>query len=741
MGVFTAALVFIFISSNAPSVKAQETDSDEFTLEEITVTAQKRVENQQKVAITMDVISSETIKELGKTDLDDILDGVASAIVQKAADGLRVSLRGISDYSSSNNGQSMAAPTVAVNTDGVYSNRKDNGSSLFDIERVEVLYGPQSTMYSSNSPGGIVNVVTASPKIDKYEVSGSIEVGNYNLLHTEAAVNVPVGDKVALRTSLSTSKHDGYLSNGGDDENTKSGRFKALYQASDKLSFTGTAELSKDKSAGVGSGVEVFIHQDDKYYADGTTLLKDPWTGSGTLSSSNDKTSRKFSGNMALDTDFGSISLITSYSTRTGDNVSQDQGSTMYQTQIGREKNAELRMTSPSDFFFKWIAGATYYKSKDLQNRSSAAYINTGDGEFSFRTNLENSKALYGNVTYPVMDALRLTGGVRFSWDEMTTQNVEYKWDGDLNAYDLKDQDPTQNTNSGTPDYKIGFEYDLAENAMLYGDFSTSYRVQGMNSSTDPEELKAYTAGAKSRLLENKLQLNGAAYYYDYTNYFVNYRKTVWIEDLDGDNEMDRSAPDSTSASETSEDSGAEGIGGDGYMYGFDVSANALITANDFVNLSVSYLHSEWTDLYIVWEYSTELELVNGVATEVTVPDSDYKGKSMSNTPEWTINLGYTHNFNLWNGGVLKVGASGKYQSNYRLSWNDDEYPENYQESFFTENANVSYNHSNGMWTLSAYVKNISNYAEKRMYMNAGGNGNLTIGNPRTYGAVLSVKF
>jgi iron complex outermembrane recepter protein len=230
---FNAFLVLIvglmFVFGDAFFVCAQETKSEEFTLEEITVTAQKRAENQQKVAISMEVISSADIKELGKTNLDEILTNVSSAIVQKAADGYRISLRGISDDSSASFGQSMATPTVAINTDGVYSNRKDTGSSLYDVERVEVLYGPQSTMYSSASPGGIVNVVTASPKLDRYEVSGSIESGSYSLLNLQGALNVPVAEQVALRASVQSSKRDGYLTGGGDNENSKSARLRALY--------------------------------------------------------------------------------------------------------------------------------------------------------------------------------------------------------------------------------------------------------------------------------------------------------------------------------------------------------------------------------------------------------------------------------------------------------------------------------------------------------------------------------
>ncbi|MBN1628073.1 MAG: TonB-dependent receptor, partial [Deltaproteobacteria bacterium] len=747
---------FIVAIGDTVSLFAQEESAtEEFTLEEITVTAQKREENQQKVAIAMEVITAEEMKELGRNDINEILMNVSSAIVQKASDGLRVSIRGISDDSSSFYGQSMAAPTVAINTDGVYSNRKDTGGGLYDLERVEVLYGPQSTMYSSNSPGGIVNVITAQPKTDRFEVSGSIEAGSFNLLNLQGAVNIPLAERFAIRTSFSKSKRDGYLDEGGDSEDTKSARLRALFQATEKISITATAEISKDESIGMGGGVKVFIHQDDEYYPDGTELT-DPWTSSGgsDTPSTNDSNSKKFSGNVAWDMGFMTATFVPSYTTGDGERtrvmVFGDSVDVSYSYTDRWEKGAELRMASGPDFPFKWILGGTYYDSEDKQDELSAEYIAYGTGKFSFRTNTQKNRALFANVTVPVVGNLRLTGGYRASWDEMVTDNYERTWNQERQEYEIRDENPSQNTTKGRPDIKVGFEYDLAENSMLYGDYSTSYRVQGMSQSSDPQELKAYTLGAKNRFFGNKLQLNTSAYYYDYSNYNVNYRKTIWVDDIDGDNEMDGGggpggAPPPMSFSggslvpaqadggtPTSETSNAtpEGVTGEGRMLGADLSVSAIITAKDMLNLSVSYIKSEWTDLYFDWTYDYELKLIGGVATQVDLEDTSYNGKPMQNTPPWTINLSYNHNFNLWNGGTLKAGISSRYQTDYRLSWNDDEYPENYQETFHMENANAAYSHPNGMWTLSAYVNNIFNYAEKRMYMNAGGQGQLGIGNP-----------
>jgi iron complex outermembrane recepter protein len=739
LSILSCAVGLIFLLSGSPQVFSQESSSDDFTLEEITVTAQKRAENQQKVAIAMEVISSADIKELGKSNLDEILTNVSSAIVQKAADGYRISLRGISDDSSASFGQSMATPTVAINTDGVYSNRKDTGSSLYDVERVEVLYGPQSTMYSSNSPGGIVNVVTAAPKIDKYEVSASLEGGNYNLIHTEGAVNVPVGSQVALRASISTSKRDGYMTGGGDNEDSKSARLRGLYQPNDKLSFMLTGEYSKNKGSGFGGGVNAFDTQDG-HYQDGTKVTN-PWTARTDESlGANDQTSKKVFLNISWDLgSIGALTIVPSYATRNGNNAMNMMGSVQYGTQKVTEKSAELRMTSAADFFFKWILGLNYYNSSDANNMVSATYVaNNGTiGDYSFRTNTEKAKAVFANVTYPVMDTFRLTGGIRKSWDKMVTENHENK------NGQLFNESPTQDS-GGRPDYKVGFEYDLAANSMLYGDWATSYRVQGMSSSSDPQELQAYSLGAKNRFFNNKLQLNASTYYYKYKNYAANWREQIWIDDNhDGKMPTQGGPPQPGVESEMKEDTGSRNVTGEGQMIGVDLSINALLTAKDQVNLSASYINSEWTSLYFKWQYHTQdiLNADGSVTYGAPHPDVDYSGKPMTNTPPWTINLSYNHNFDLWNGGTLKTGFTVKYQTGYMLSWQDSWRPWNYQESHHMENANVAYNDPSGIWTLSAYVNNIENYAEKRTYMNAGGQGQLDIGDPRTYGAVLSVKF
>jgi iron complex outermembrane recepter protein len=777
--VILASIAILMVAiGNAGLLHAQESTSEEFTLEEITVTAAKRAENQQKVAISMDVISSDEIKELGKNNIDEILSGVSNTIIEKARDGYRIAIRGITDSSQPFHGMSTAQPAVAVNTDGVYSNRKDTVAGLFDIDRVEVLYGPQSTMYSSNSPGGIVNVVTAQPKLSTYSASAVVEAGNYNLQHFEGTVNAPLGDKIALRASLFSLKRDTYVSNSSDKENTKSARLRALFQPSEKFSLTVTGEYSKDKSAGF-SGVKAFANQDDKYYPpddDGVIeKLTDPWTGiRAETHPENEQPSRRITGQINWDTGIGALSMVPSYSTRNGHAIevfpalpgSAVEEMNYYTKQIARERAMETRFTSPSDFFMKWMLGFNWYHGMDSQRRDSADYATTGVGEWSNRGMTQKTYAVYGNVTYPVIDVFRLTAGYRKSWDRTIQhdQGMNGAPPGSgLPPNTLIYQDTyTRYSTSGRPDYKLGFEYDLGANSMLYGDYSTSFRVNAMpggagmaqnvapgyepqegagsTETDDPEILKAYTIGAKNRFFDNKLQLNIAAYYYDYQNYSAgNNMRMIWAYDLNDpvlypDNTLgvaDRNEqymePYSNSA-------------GDGRMIGLDLSSTILITQNDMVNLSVSYINSRWKNLKMVYYYDYTLELVNGEVVTVYDPGADYTGKPMMSTPPWTVNLSYDHSFNLPNGGVIRATVSSKIRSAFRLSWADEDYPLNFQEGYHMEDFQAVYNSPGGRWSVSAFVKNIQNYAEKRMYM-TGMSEILTIGDPRTYGCVLSVKF
>jgi iron complex outermembrane receptor protein len=754
-----STLLIAFLFAGVPYLFAADTDdesSDEFTLEEITVTAQKRSENQQKVAIAMDVISGEELAASGKMDVDDILSTLSNVTINYSEDGMRIGIRGLTNTDSVFNSLTISNPVVAVNTDGAYDRSSSSGQNMFDVERVEVLYGPQSTMYASNSPGGIVNVVTAAPKTDKYSASGSIEFGNFGLFTGQAMVNAPVvSNQLALRLAVQTQKRDSYISGVNQTgEDTKSARLKALYQPNDDLSLTMTGTWSKKASAGFYSnGVIPFDTEDGYWYVSGVKSGKvtDPWTASSDSSASGysgDQISKGITLDFKWDTKFGSLSVVPSYSESNSDNVGEQTYQnpddptaetfdyTQYTAMESEQKGIEARLTSPAEFFFDWILGVNYYKSL------SGQYSTADDDRVASSTTevTDDNKAIFANVTYPITDTFRGVSGIRYS--SASAQSVGGLFSGtETPAYEK-------------PDYKLGVEYDAADNSMLYATYATSYRVNAFRTGIPPETAKTYTIGAKNRFFNNRLQLNGAAYYYNYQNVQVQasglssstgvYEDEVVDSagnpvDLDGDGEITHTLYIESGGPGGYEDPYAQYQYGAFRTIGVDISAELLITSKDRVSLSATYLDSEWTDCKID-AYLKTLDSEGNVVDFWEGDGLDYEGMTRTFSPKWTGTLSYQHNFILGSLGTLTPHMDIMYKSHYVLTFLPSDYPVNYQESYYTIDANMTYSAASNKWSLNAYVKNATDYAAKTMYMQ-GMESTLSISSPRTFGAVLSLKF
>jgi len=266
MYLFTVILGLGFVIGDLPSAFGQ--GNEEFTLEEITVTAQKRLEDSQKVPIALSTLSGDEIAEMGGTTLKDSLNTISSVTIMQVNEGLNVSIRGMDNDGMPGDSAGM----VGITVDGVSSNNFATGySGLYDVSRVEVLSGPQGTLYSRNSGGGVVNMITNDPNTAGFDAMGSLEIGNYNTLNAQAAINAPVNEKSALRLALSTTDRDGYIDNGTDDNDSKSMRLKYLYNFHEDVSAVLTYENVRTSGKGQGrEGVKPFVDEDD---------VENPWTG------------------------------------------------------------------------------------------------------------------------------------------------------------------------------------------------------------------------------------------------------------------------------------------------------------------------------------------------------------------------------------------------------------------------------------------------------------------------------
>lgn len=463
------------------------------------------------------------------------------------------------------------------------------------------------------------------------------------------------------------------------------------------------------------------------------------------------------SGEINWQTLIGNVSAVPSYS-KTSASGKQSQlesdGTTTSWTldDSNVQKGAELRMTNASDFtLFEWIFGGTYYESTQKRTQEYAS----GSVDTGMET-LNKKKALYANITYPLWfyERLKLTLGYRQSWDEnLSWENNGASQSGNPEGYNK-------------PDLKYGFQYEAADNMMLYGSFSSSYRsanAMGQPDASgeipDPEELDAYALGMKSRWFDNKVQVNVNAYYYDYANKLGRgFKEETGLTEEDfGYDAITASTNDRGDTTATLEPDGeyptmydSDGDGVDDTIYtfklndpnsqgsgaftslGLDLQTNWVVTSRDRVNFSIAYLDSKWETLKFHYYWY------------MIFPDEDYKNVTPTNSPKWSMTASYEHNFMLWEYGTLTPRIDAQYKSEYEMVWNyeygGDPYDIGHQEAYTLYDASAVFNHASGRWSLSAYVKNITNYAVKRSYMGMG-QMSLMIGDPRTYGASFSIRF
>jgi iron complex outermembrane receptor protein len=737
-------------------------DSDVFTLEEVTVTAAKSGEqNLQKVPIAIDVITGDDFAEGAKSNVDDILEGLAGVFINTSSDGMRVSIRGVTDTDPVFSGKKSSTPTVAMNVDGAYNSMNNAGQNLFDVERIEVLMGPQSTLYASNSPGGVVNIITASPKTDKYSANVSVEYGSYERSVLQAALNAPiVRDKVAARLSLNRTRENSFMEPYTDELSTKNeaARLKVLWAATDDLELTLTGNYSVNGNQGEMSQQAAPF---DK--ASGSS----DWTAAENAQGANNPIDQKNTGvnlNISWDSPVGNLSIEPSYykSDSSGNQSGmvgigppgpdqQQVAGSWYSERIIEQESTEARLSSPDDLeLLKYVVGFFYYTS-DMQTATlydgDLADQNREEGTDSEQT------AVYGNITYPLPfnEKLSITAGFRNSWDYAHQTGSSPGGDDDTEM------------DVSNPDYKFGFQYDMDDQTMFYGSYTSSFRLDGMamynwTGVRPPEELKSYTVGAKTRFFNNRVQVNAAAYYYDYANrFFANQmsRTSVSQEELetlvfpegsvyyDGNTGtmVDYSGQTYWSTIDTSRGPDMNGnwevfdkgfLGwGDSRTIGADVSVSWVVTNKDLVDFTLSYIDVEWTDLTYDYKYSLLEDIPD---------DQTYDGATAPNSPKFSMTAAYEHKFDIGHFGTLKPHVDVMHKTGFDLVFDQsDGMGYGKQESYFLYNASLGFISASQKWSVNAIVKNIGNYAVKRSYDSEG--QRLMLGDPRTYSVTATMKF
>ncbi|MDR3483647.1 MAG: TonB-dependent receptor [Bradyrhizobium sp.] len=681
------ASVLAFVAS--PVAHAQAVDSANAQpatapLGEIVVTAEHFKSTAQKTAIALTVYNGDELKKAGIADLA-ALSAIAPDLGFNVTEGKPIiTIRGISSRDTTENGD----PAVTVSTDGFYLNRPYSlNATMYDIDRVEVLRGPQGTLSGRNSVGGAIAVVTAKPT-DRYEGYASLQYGNFNDLEAQGAINIPLNRVIQIRASFLSASHDGYRNNSpmgkSDDQDSKSGRIQIAFEPAPNLHGLITAEYTK--LSGVGDGMQNIPYT----YTSGGALDHDKPAGINSdawpmrTMPYLDSIEKQIRGNLVYDIGGIEITALGGYDS-TAWHHAVDQSNVVdvtavpfqfQENQYPKTINAELRIASTAAGPLQWQLGAFYFREKSNLFAADAEPITSGfDYYFGFKYWTEaRSKAVYGQASYKMSDALKISAGVRYTSDYKS----EYGYYGDITGGVIYANQAGSETSS-KPTFHVSVEDQVTSVNLIYAKFDTGYKAGGFNfggSSYRPESVKSYEIGTKNRFLQNRLQLNLAAFYSDYTdqqtsNYtFLSTGQPVQL----------------------TQNAGVT------HIYGVESDLVYKDPVIGTFNLSANYLHARYTYFLAVADPSDPAVSGNVQLAGNTPPQS----------PTWSIAAGFAHDWSVF-GGTLTAKAQTKYQSAQNFSFYN--YADTKQASYSMSDAFLSFRPENSNWSLTGFVKNIENRA------------------------------
>lgn len=530
----------IAMSMVSPAFAQVESAEGEGGIEEIVVTANKREESLQDTPLAISAIGGEAMAERGIDDVSNLQSYVPNLRVGQEQDGIKVTLRGIGIQGTS----AITDNGVAFYQDNFYLSRPAGGSAVFyDVNRVEILRGPQGTLYGRNATGGVINVIANEPSFA--DVGGEVgaSYGSRNLWELRGWVNLPVGDQAALRVSAVYSEEDGYVKNlrgrdlyGSDGDLTVRGQFKfgdaenvelLLYGLYSKLKGTGSANQFLRRNIGGPPPVQALLRTLPALIADPLkTDIDDP-------AFLDIESKLVFA---RLRKEFGGVEAFLQVGRMWQDTSNQQDfdGSPVNVAIFNKEQDnkstsVEGRLASSGDGPFKWIVGGYYFDEKTYNFRRVRLNGLTPGGVISLPDFLldeyGNSSTIAGfaSLTYALSDAFRVTGGIRYTEDKKDGRKITRGNFGQPFPPDLPNAAAPSRVKFDRVTWKAGVEYDIGPDVLAYASASNGYKAGGFNLTSDgrpydPESIKAYEFGIKSDLFDRKARINLDSFYYDYTN-------------------------------------------------------------------------------------------------------------------------------------------------------------------------------------------------------------------------------
>ena len=725
-----AGLVGLFAAGGTAQVAAQggEAATSQSAIDEIIVTAQKREQSLQDTALAISAITGEGLAARGIESGLDLQFSVPGLTMGESNVGpAQVTLRGVGMDNIFLGGD----PGVPIHIDGHYI--QDTTYILqdfMDVERVEVLRGPQGTLYGRNAIGGSVNVITKRPTED-FEAYAGIDIGNYNKRLLKTSISGSLADGLRGRLAMSDEKRDGYIENisslgGRDFENSDytSLRGSLEYDLSEDVLVTvagyyfedfGNTAVALRINGNPTSTLPGFLNYYVLNNAEPNPSVSDP--RKVRLNIEDDVFSRAKGGSIDVEWDLTSMRLrsLSAYNNSKSSLYTDADGSDVVTLHDNPRRShetfsQEFQILSAAGSELEWILGLFYYdENSDASEIFDIDNLFVADGSktvLEIPFDLESTAVgVFGQLEYPLTDKLTAVGGLRYNKDKKTNIGSLF-----LPAFGLDitvaDSDQWEEVTG-----RIGLNYHINDDVLAYGSFTTGYKAGGYNNIQpvyDPETVAAYEAGLKGLWFEKAVQASVSAFYYDYED------KQEFQRDPSVGVVFITNAGAAT-------------------VWGLELEATARPFSALTIDSSIAYLSAEYD------EFHTE----DGVNPQLGL--QDLSGNSLPRSPEWKAHLGIQYEWIL---------GSGLLRARVDTTWVDDQFsaPFNRQDrdlmsSYHRSDIQLSWESESRQWQASIYVKNIEDDDVVANLLDGVATSGLPVPiygqylAPRTYGMKLTRSF
>lgn len=731
------------------------------TIDEVTVTAQKRSENLQDVPIAVTAFSVEAIEKAGFNDLSEIAYAVPSMSIASHFQyaNPKIYLRGVGN----NEYQANAVGSVAVYQDDVYlAATSGQLFQFFDLEAVEVLRGPQGTLYGKNTTGGAINVRSRRPG-DAFEGNLSVSAGNFGSLDLDGGFSFPLIDGVlAARLAFVSNSRDGYIENSFvdaasisrnnedvNDRNSNAARLLVVYTPNDELSVDFNIHLGENRSTAM-QGESFFLFDTDAdpmtplqvigFYRDLLPLLGvDPARLQGAENPDKFNQAYNYDISESLDASGGSIkftydfarfsltsiSAVESVERNSREDVDQTPASILH-IEWDNESDQftqELQLSNSGEGPLSWITGLYFFDDEikvantyDLGRDFPAVLGATGLVNQNYVQDTD-AVGVYLQGSYAFSAETQLTMGVRYTdetreWEGASTLNVDVGGGTIIGIPTVPQQRLEEDWQSTS--WRVALDHRLSENMLSYGSVTRGHKAGGFNGGAiasvdelgpfDQEVLTAYELGFKSDLADGRVRLNVAAFFYDYDDIQI-----FTIEPPQGGIPIPLQIIRNAESAEN---------------YGIEVELDALITDRLAVVFRGAYLNTE------IGNYAPRPDI-----------GLDFTGNNIGNSPEYDASLGVNY--------VLPVRNDSSWDFHLDVTakaehWFDPSNTDRvYQGGYQIWNGSISYVRGSSDWTVSLWSKNLfdKEYTTEIIPIDGFFFDEHFAGVPRTYGVKFAYNF